>query len=45
MVVLETMLVVMAEEEGTRFIGTTEGDIVRKIEGDRDDGASDLNLD
>lgn len=35
----------MAEEEGSRFIGTTDEDIIREIEGTRNGGASDLDLD
>lgn len=38
-------MVAMAEEEGTRLVGTTEEDIFRETEGARDGGASDLDLD
>lgn len=42
---MAAMMVVMVEEEGTRFIGTTEEDMLREAEGARDGGASDLDLD
>lgn len=43
-VMVAVMVLVMVEEEGSRFIGTAEEDIVREMRGARDIGASDLDI-